>query len=267
MPNTLLNVLRPFSLLHYAKINNLDPRRVLLAAPHLFSDFYYEREEFTGTIVAADWTVANAGTAPTDFAYNAQRNGAVRGATGTTDNNSIAIYKPNVAFDPADNPTWFLRWRAPAAVSSFAFEIGWSDAKTTETTLSVSALTDVAAAVPTVGNGITDYALLLMNTDMSLTTAALIGDGTTGSVIGLRIAPVWTPTASGIIDMIIGIGANLTRVQIWDSGAFIGSFHVLNGPDSATLVRPSAVFATLNTTSKQIDILKSVILSEENAAL
>ena len=267
MPNMMTNVQKPFSLLHYAKVNNLDPRRVLLMAPLLFSDLYYQREEFTGTIVTADWTVANAGTAPTDFAYNAQRNGAVRGATGTTDNNSIAIYKPNVAFDSADNPTWFLRWRAPAAVSSFAFEIGWSDAKTTETTLSVTALTDVAAAVPTVGNGITDYGLVLMNTDMSLTTAALIGDGTTGTVLGLRLSPVWTPTASGLIDMIISISANLTKAQIWDSGAFIGEFNVLNGPDSATLVRPSAVFATLNTTSKQIDIIKSVILAEENAAL
>ena len=267
MPNTMLNVQRPFSLLHYAKVNNLDPRRLLLSAPLLFSAFYYEREEFTGTIVTADWTVGNTGTAVTNFAYNAQRNGAVRGATGTTDNNSLAIYKPNVAFDSADNPTWFLRWRAPAAVTGFAFEIGWSDAKTDETLTSVSALTDVAAAVPTVGNGITDYGLVLMNTDMSLTTAALIGDGTTGTVLGNRLSPVWTPTASGLIDIIIGISANLTNVQIWDSGAFIGEFNVLNGPDSATLVRPSAVFKTLNKTSKQIDIIKSVILAEENAAL
>ena len=265
MPNTMLNVQKPFSLLHYANVNNLDPRRLLLAAPNLFSSFYYEREEFTGTIVAADWTVGNTGTSPTNFAYNAQRNGAVQGATGTTDDNSIAIYKPNVAFDSADNPVWFLRWRAPAAVSSFAFEIGWSDAKTDETLTSVSALTDVAAAVPTVGNGITDYGLVLMNTDLSLTTAALIGDGTTGTVLGNRLSPVWTPTASGIIDMIIGISANLTKCQIWDSGAFIGEYNVLNGPDSATLVRPSAVFKTLNTTSKTINLLKSVILAEENA--
>ena len=265
MPNTMLNVHRPFSLLHYAKVNNLDPRRVLRAAPLLFSDFYFKRDEFDATLVTGDWTVGNTGTAPTDFAYNAQRNGAAQGATGTTDNNSIAIYKPNVAYDSADNPCWFLRWRAPAAVSSFAFEIGWADAKTDETLTSISALTDVAAAVPTVGNGITDYGLVLMNTDMSLTTAALIGDGTTGSVIGLRLSPVWTPTASGIIDMIIGISANLTKLQLWDSGAFIGEFNVLNGPDSATLVRPSAVFKTLNTTSKTINILKSVILAEENA--
>ena len=66
--------------------------------------------------------------------------------------------------------------------------------------------------------------------------------------------------------MIIGISANLTKALIWDSGAFIGAFNVLNGPDSGVLVRPSFLFKTLNTTTKTIDIMKVVILAEENAA-
>lgn len=266
MPNTMLNVDKPFSLLHYAKVNNLDPRRVLLNAPALFSDFYYERYEFEGTLDSVKWSTAvTAGGAPTAFAYNAQRNHAARGACGTSDNGVTAIHEPNVAFDSADNPVWFLRWRAPADVSAFAFEIGWSDAKTDEKLVSVSALTDVDAAVPTIANGITDFALIVMNTDLTLTTAAFIGDGTTGSVVGKRISPVWTPTASGIIDMIIGISANKSQCQIWDSGQFIGSFAVTNGPDSGTLVRRSALFKTLDTTERTIDILKSVVLAEENA--
>ena len=266
MPHTMLDVQKPFSLLHYAKLHNLDPRWVLLNAPNLFSDFYYERYEFEGTLDAVKWsTDVTGGGGPTAFAYNAQRNHAARGATGTSDNGVTAIYEPNVAFDSADNPVWFLRWRAPADVAGFGFEIGWSDAKTDEKLVSVSALTDVAAAVPTITNGITDFGLLVMNTDWSLTTAALIGDGTTGSVLGLRLPSLWTPTASGIIDMIIGVSANLTKCQIWDSGAYIGEFNVLNGPDSGTLVRRSAIFKTLDTTSKQIDLLKSVVLTEENA--
>ena len=266
MPNTMLNVHRPFSLLHYAKVNNLDPRRLLLSAPHLFSDFYYERYEFEGTLDAVKWsTDVTGGGAPTAFAYNAQRNHAARGATGTSDNGVTAIYEPNVAFNSADNPVWFLRWRAPADVTGFGFEIGWSDAKTDEKLVCVSALTDVDAAVPTIANGITDFGLIVMNTDLTLTTAALIGDGTTGSVIGKRFSPVWTPTASGIIDMIIGVSANLTKCQVWDSGAFVGEFAVANGPDAGTLVRRSAIFKTLDTTTKTIDLLKSVVLAEENA--
>ena len=260
MPNTMLNVQRPFSKLHHSKVNNLDPRRLLLSAPSLFSDFYYYMAEFDRTLLAAEWvTAAASGTA---FAYNAQRNGAFRGATGAADNATVEIHQANVAIDSADNPVAFLRWRAPADPTGMGFEIGWSDAKTDEALVCVSALT--AAAVPTVGNGITDYGLLVMNTDLTLTTTAIIGDGTTGTVLGALVG-TWTPTASGIIDMIIGVSANLTKVQIWDSGAFIGEFNVLNGPDSGTLVRFSALWKSLDAATKQVDLLKFVILAEENA--
>ncbi len=266
MSNTMLNYQKPFSLLHYAAVNNLDPRRVLLMAPLLFSNFHFRLHEFDGTLDAAFWSTDVTGSGdPTAFAYNAQRNGALRGATGTTDNTVISLFQPNVAMDPADNPTVFMRWRAPAAVTGFGYEIGWSDAKTDEKLVCVSALTDVAAAVPTIANGITDFGLLVMNTDLALTTTALIGDGTTGTVLGNRLSALWTPTASGIIDMIIGVSPNLTKCLIWDNGAFIGEYNVLNGPNSGTLVRFSAMFKTLNTTTKAIDIMKIAILSEENA--
>jgi len=259
----MLNVQRPFSLLHYAKVNNLDPRRILLNAPNLFSNFYYRLHEFDGTLVAADWsTDVTTGGAPTAFAYNAQRNGALRGATGTSDNGVTAIYQPNVAMNSADHPVVFFRFRAPADVAGFGYEIGWSDAKSDEKLVCVSALS--AAGAPTITNGITDFGMLVRNTDLTLTTTAIIGDGTTGTVLG-GLVGTWVPTASGIIDMIIGVSPNLTKVQVWDSGAFIGEFNVLNGPDSGTLVRFSALFKTLDTTERTIDILKTAFLAEENA--
>ena len=131
MPHTMLDVQRPFSLLHYAKVNNLDPRRVLLNAPNLFSNFYYYMAEFDRTLLAAEWvTTAASGTA---FAYNAQRNGAFRGATGASDNATAEIHQANVAIDSADYPTAFIRWRAPADPTGMGFEIGWAGAKTGET--------------------------------------------------------------------------------------------------------------------------------------
>lgn len=264
MPNTMLNVKRPFSLLHYAKVNNLDPRRVLLEAPNLFSDFYFKRHEFDSAIESAYWsTDVTAGGGPTAFAYNAQRNGALRGATGTTDNDVTAIYGAQVQFDPADYPTMFIRFRAPAAVTGFGFEILWSDAKTDEKVVSFSALS--AAGVPTVTNGITDFGGIVMNTDYTLTTAAIVADGTTGAATG-GLVGTWTPTASKIIDIILGVGPNLTRAQIWDNGAEVGSYFLNQGPDSAVLVRPSLIFKTLDTTTKAIDLMKLVILAEENAS-
>jgi hypothetical protein len=263
MPNTMLNVHRPFSKLHYSKVNNLDPRRLLLSAPLLFSDFYYYMAEFDRTLLAAEWvTTAASGTA---FAYNAQRNGAFRGASQAADNATLEIHQANVAIDSADYPTAFLRFRTPADATGMAFEIGWSDAKTDEALVCVSALTDVDAAVPTIANGITDFGLLVLNTDLSLTTLALIGDGTTGSVVGKRAPSLYAPGNSAIVDMIIGVGPNVTNAQIWQNGRLVDSLSVTNGPDSGTLVRFSGLWKSLDAGAKQIDLLKFVILAEENA--
>ena len=264
MAHTMLDVQAPFSLLHYAKVNNLDPRRVLLEAPNLFSSFYYRRHEMDITLLAADWvTTAASGTA---FAYNAQRNGAYRGATQAADNATLELHQANVAMDPADYPTVFVRWRAPADATGMAFEIGWSDAKTDEALVCVSALTDVPAAVPTITNGITDFGLIVLNTDLSLVTAALIGDGTTGAVVGQRFPDLWAPANDAIIDMIIGVGPNVTRAQVWENGGLVGEYSVTNGPDSGTLVRFSALWKSLDAAAKQIDVMKVVFLAEENAA-
>ena len=260
MPNTMNNVQRPFSLLHHAKLHNLDPRWVLLNAPTLFSSFYFRRHEMDATLIAGDWvTTAASGTA---FAYNAQRNGAFRGATGAVDNATVELHQANVAMDSADNPSAFLRWRAPADATGMAFEIGWSDAKTDEALVCVSALS--AAGAPTITNGITDFSLLVLNPDLTLTTTAFIGDGTTGAVVG-GLVGTWTPTNSAIIDMIFTIGANRSSVQIWENNAFVGEYQTTNGPDSGTLVRFSALWKSLDAATKQIDIMKVVFLAEENA--
>ncbi len=162
----------------------------------------------------------------------------------------------------AQPPVGSLRWRAPAVASGMAFEIGMSDAKTDETLVCVSALS--AAGAPTITNGITDFSMLVLNPDLTLTTAAIIGDGTTGAVQG-QLVGTWVPTNSGIIDMIIGATPNGTRAQIWDNGALVGNFSLTNGPDSAVLTRFSGLWKSVDAATKSIDLLKFVILSEENA--
>jgi len=80
-----------------------------------------------------------------------------------------------------------------------------------------------------------------------------------------RAGTAWTPTASGIIDVMVGIRPNLTFCWIWDSLAPMGiQQSVAQGPDSGVLVRPYMLFRTRNSTSKTIDLIKCLIMAEEN---
>jgi len=262
MPNSYVNVERPASLLHYAKLHSLDPRWVALNIPLLFHAFAFEREECRIALSTDRWTTSvTAGGAPTAFAFNAARGGVFRGATGTTDNGVTSIRFANLIFDAADNPGFYIRFLAPAAVSGFAFELGFSDAKTDEALPGVTALT--SGAVPTIGNGVTDIAAVVMDTDLTLTTAALVGDGTTGSPSGVAIG-TYTPTVDRFVDVILQVYANLAQCQVWDDNTLVGQFGVTNGPDAAVLLNPYFMYRTRDTTSKTIDIYKIVIWHEEN---
>ena len=259
---------KPFSLSHMRRVFAMsDPVKLAAMAALMPWDYYYKAHEFDGTLDATYWTAGvTGGGAPTAFAYNAQRNGALRGATGATDDGLISLYSPNAQFDAADNPMMWVRFISPAAVTGFAFECGFSDPKTSEILPAVTALT--GAAVPTVGNGVTDLAAVVMDTDLTLTTGALVGDGTTGAAAGVslvnRAGTAWTPTASSIIDVIVGLSANKARCWIWDNLSPFGIMQeVTNGPDSGVLLLPYVQFRTRNTTSKTIDLLKIVIVAEE----
>ncbi len=243
-----------------------DPKGLAAMVSLMPWDYFYDSDEFIGTLVAARWTAPTQGAGgPTAFAFNAQRNGGLQGATSTTTGSSIALHYANIIFDPADKPFFWLRWVAPAAVTGLSFEIGFSDSKTDE---ALPGVTDVDNP-PTVANGVTDMGCVHMDTDQTLQTAALVADGTTGAASAVtlvnRAGTAWTPTASGIIDVIVGVEANLTRCWIWDSLAPMGIMQAVSqGPDSGVLVRPYAIFRTRNTTAKTVNLLKAVICSEEN---
>lgn len=241
----------PYSLQHARSLfGGSDPKKIAALIPLLIGDYGFERTHFTGALVAADWSTAvSAGGGPTAFAYAAVRGGTAQGATGTTDNDATAIYRTQTFLDPADNPFMLIRWKSNV-VTGFSFEIGFSDPKSDEASPGV---TDVDT--PTVGNGVTDILCVHLDTDQSLTTAALVGDGTTGSPTKTDIA-TYTPTAGAYQTMLIGVRANAGVCEIWDGVAKIGNiqYAVTNGPDSGVLVRPYALFRTRNTSSKTIDI-------------
>ena len=227
-----------------------DPKKLAMLIPNLISDYGWIVTEFDKTIQSAEWTTAvSAGGGPTAFAYSAVRGGTGQGATGTTDNDVTAIYRAQTFLDPADNPFLIVRWKANA-VTGFSFEIGFSDPKADE---ALPGVTDVDT--PAVGNGVTDILCVHMDTDQTLTTGALVGDGTTGAAVKTDIS-TYTPTAATYQTLVLGVRPNLGFVACWDGEGLVGNrrYSVSNGPDSGVLVRPYALFRTRNTTTKTIDI-------------
>ena len=238
-------------------LGGTDASKVALLTKLLIKDYGHFESEFGGALVAADWSTAvTAGGGPTAFAYAAVRGGTAQGATGTTDNDATAIYRTQTFLDPADNPLMIIRWKANA-VTGFSFEVGFSDPKSDE---ALPGVTDVDT--PAVGNGVTDILAIHMDTDQTLATVALVGDGTTGSAAKTDITTTpggstgFTPTAATYQTYILGIRANLGFAFLWDGDVLIANqqWGVTNGPDSGVLVRPYALFRTRNTTSKTIDI-------------
>lgn len=257
MPNPnpmFLGTTRPFSRqLARSTFAGTDPRKIALLVEALIFDYGVVREECCFALDTAKWTTAvSAGGGPTAFAYSAVRGGTFQGATGTTDNDATAIHAAQTFLDPADNP-WFLIKFNVGAVTGVQIEVGLSDPKADE---ALPGVTDVDT--PTVGNGATDIACLHMDTDQTLTTVELVGDGTTGAA-ALSSAPslttrAYTPTASTYQTWLVGCRPNLSYALIFNGDGQVGSFATANGPDSGVLVRPYALFRTRNTASKTVNI-------------
>lgn len=246
------------------------PRKLAQMVDLMKFDYFLHFFDFQEDTINTQWTTAvTAGGGPTAFAANAQRGGAIRGATGTTDNDVTAIHYDHSIWDAADNPFMIIRWKAPANVADFSFEIGFSDAKTNENEPGVS---DVDT--PAVSNGVTELVAVHMDTDQTLTTAALVGVGTNSTIAKTNINTTnagstgWTPTASKWIEMIIGVRQYEGYATIWDNGIPVANattWRVAAGPESGVLFRPYALFRTRSTTTKQIDIDFIGVGGERNA--
>ena len=262
-PNAMF-IPKAFSLAHARSMfAGSDPVKLALLSDLLDFDYGGFKDEFVQALDTNRWTAAvTAGGGPTAFAYSAVRGGVIQGQTGATDNDATAIHLAQTFLDPADMPFMLIQWRSNA-VTGFSFEIGFSDPKTDE---ALPGVTDVDT--PATGNGVTDIACIHMDTDQTLTTAAFVGDGTTGAATSLSdpegAGSSYTPTASAWQTFIIGVRPNLAFAHVWDGAGFAGTFSVGNGPDSGVLVRPYALFRTRNTVNKTIDIRKIRVGWEQN---
>ena len=263
---------KPFSLKEYSNLfgHGDRPRKMAQMVELMKFDYFFKFFDFEEDTINAAWTTSvTAGGGPTAFAANAQRTGAVRGATGTTDNDVTTIHYDHAMLDAGDNPFMIIRFKAPANVSDFAFEVGFSDPPTNA---NVQNIDDIDT--PSLLAGTTEAVVVAMDTDQTLKTAALVGVGTNSTIAKTNIwttnggSTGWTPTASKWIEMVIGVRQYEGYATIWDNGVAVAqgtTWRVAAGPESGVLVRPYALFMTRSTTTKQIDIDFIGFGSERNA--
>lgn len=258
-------LMRPFTQFHMRKtLGGSAPELAALEWSNKPFDGYWRVDDFDGTINAVYWTLTNTGAGSAAPVYNAQAGGAARFVTGGGNPGVSVAYGPNAQFISDDNPYMGVRFKAPAAVTNFCMEIGFANVRTTPTTQSVSDID-----VVTVGNGLTDGAVLAMDTSQTLQTAALVGVGTGTAVSAVGGNSLWTPTVSKWHEVHIHVRVAGCYVTIVDSvngtngGKVVFRGFVASGPDTAKLMFPYLFFKDFGT-SKTVDVDLVVLATERN---
>ena len=228
--------------------------------PFARQDYIYQEYDFLESAITEginkDWTVDNSsGTGAANFATTANhQNGVITGDTGTDDNGGIVLHKDAIDTDAATNPGIHIIMQIDD-VSEAAMEVGYSDARSTETTLAV---TDIDT--PTLGNGVTDGAFIVYDTDSDtpkgvnlVSGGATDGDG--GVALGTDAAANPLEDATDF-DLVLQVFANGAYGIVNHNLSNSGGLSV--GPDAATLMRPSIVVMTRNGTAKfpAIDLIR-----------
>lgn len=257
-PNPMF-LAKPFSLAHARSMfGGSSPKNLAMLVPLMVQDYDFQFDSFLDYLNTSRWTVpVTGGGGPTPFAITEARGGVIQGLTGAPQNGVVAIHSPRVHWDPADNPFMLIRWQANT-VTSLQLEMGFSDAKSSEV---LPGVTDIDT--PAAGNGVSDMVCLHMDTGESLKTGALVGVGTSTGIAATTIytdggggSTGWTPTAGKWIEVMIGVRPGLGYAAIWDAEGLVGNkiWAVNSGPDSGQMVRPYALFRTLTTQSRTIEI-------------
>lgn len=267
MPNpTLQRIAKPFSMQSArGTLHHGGQREIAFHSPLLVRDYFSKRDDFTGTLDSVYWTATNTGAASAAPVFNAQAGGAVRFVTGGGNPGVSTLYGTNAINVSDDNPLLYARFKWPAAITNFVFEIGLVNVATTKTTQVVSDID-----VVTIGNGLTDGVVLAMDTSQTLITPALVGVGTSTAVLKQNInsggpqgATVFTPTVSKWVDVYVGAGVGVGYCEIYENDVLVGQFSVASGPDTAKLMFPWILFKDLGT-SKTIDLDVFELITERN---
>jgi hypothetical protein len=228
------------------------PRKIGTALYPQFRDnvVFIEDDFIEDTISSTRWNLSADGTA-TDFAWSSGAGGRISGTTGTTDNGYHAI-NGDVIWSGDKNAGMAVRFQLDV-VTSFNLELGFTDALTDET---LPAVTDVDT--PATGNGATDVAVIHIDTDQTLTTAAFVSEST-GSVYAAQKVNLgtFTPVAAKWYTAVVQLSGDNAFCAIYNTdvaGSPTLQASTNKGLSTAleggTLVRPHFLIGTRNTTAK-----------------
>lgn len=214
------------------------------------STVFVEDDFIEDTISSTRWNLSADATATT-FAWAAAAGGTIQGSTGTTDNGYHAI-NGDVIWSGDKNAGMACRLKIDV-VTGFTFEIGFTDALADET---LPAITDIDT--PATGNGATDVAVIHLDTDQTLTTAAFAGESTGTAYAAQKVnLGTWTPTAATYYTFVVQLKGDNAFCAVFDSSTASAPLLVPNTAKSltnllegGTLVRPHILIGTRNTTAK-----------------
>jgi hypothetical protein len=235
---SLGRILRPLSINHVGGFTGANSKRLAAFVPLMIQDYTYFMDDFTSPVLDTTnhWLIATDGGS-TAFAAGALAGGTIRGVTEAASGDFIGI-KTTVIFDAALKPGAMIRWKDDV-VTTFKYEFGFSDPLSDDTLL---ALNDIDT--PTITNGATDVLVIARDTGQTLTTAALVADGTTGSAAKTDFSAVAIPTAATYTHMLVQAGVNHGYGIIDNNVGF--SANTTQGPDTAILLQAHFTLGTLS---------------------
>ncbi len=222
------------------------------------SFFYVEDDFVEDTLSTTRWNVTK-DTNATNFAWTAGQNGVIAGTTSTDDNSYLAI-NGDLILSGDLNCGMEVRCKI-SAVTGFTFEIGLTDALADET---LPAVSDVDT--PATSNGAAETAVLHLDTDQTLATAAFVTEGSGGLTVLKTNAGTWVPTADTYFTVRVFMNGNIAYCKIYNDknrlinssvtgqhtkGYLGGGLHRLEG---GTAIRPHVLFGSRNTTDKTVTI-------------
>lgn len=223
--------------------------------PQFRDSVVYVEDDFTDdTISTTRWNLAADGTATT-FAWASAIGGTIQGATGGSDNGYHAI-NGDVIWSGDKNAGAAIRFKIDV-VTDFTFEFGFTDALDDET---LPAVTDVDT--PATGNGATDIAVIHLDTDQTLKTAAFVGVSTGSGYTAQKVnLATWAPSAGNWYTLVVQLNGDTAFCRVYDSNSAQNPILVAGSDKSlilalqgGTSVRPHFLVGTRTTSSRVTDV-------------
>lgn len=181
-------------------------------APLFFDDLLFFRDDFDGDTINLDKWVVSADTGITAFAIPAPNTagGIISSDTLAEDNEFTSIYGPPIITGDK-NGGMMVRWKV-SDVADICLEMGLTDPLSDYT---LPAVNDIDT--PTITNGAADVAVLVMDTDQTLTTLAFLTDGGATYDTGkTNLSSFTTPTADTWYKTIVQLKGDTAILEVYD---------------------------------------------------